>query len=170
MSASVLAGPSRSFTVQCQLGRPTSAEQSISEFSCLPPRQNADGLFLCSFFSRIRENNEMERSTYFIQATPPEEPLLSNMFRPDTLSQQASPKARDIIVRRERQTFRKLPKSGAVLFAVKTALTPLRDLEQEERLNMAREIRSWPDDIAAYKGRDFWGACVLDFIECGIED
>jgi hypothetical protein len=75
-----------------------------------------------------------------------------------------------MFVRRERQTFRKLPKSGAILFAVKTALTPLQDLDQEERLNLAREIRSWPENIAAYKGRDFWGECVLDFIECGIED
>jgi hypothetical protein len=112
----------------------------------------------------------LERSTYFIQASPPEDPLVSKLFRPDTLSELARPKARDIIVRRERQTFRRLPKSGVVLFAVKTALTPLMDLNQEQRLNLAREIRSWPDNIAAYKGRDFWGRCVLDFIECGIED
>jgi hypothetical protein len=123
-----------------------------------------------SFFSRIREDNALERSAYFIQAAPQEDSLLSKMFRPEVLSEQAPPRVRDILIRRERQTFRKLPQSGAVLFAVKTAITPLQDLDQDERLNLAREIRSWPEGIAAYKGREFWGPCVLDFIECGIEN
>jgi hypothetical protein len=40
--------------------------------------------------------------------------------------------ASDVKLRRERQTFMRLPISGAVLFTVHTYLTPLIELEKEE--------------------------------------
>lgn len=171
MLASEWDGRYRKFIVPCRLGRLTLGQRSTSK------RHNPNFTIQCaanardhSFFSRVREDNALERSAYFIQAAPQEDSLLSKMFRPEALSEEAPPRVRDILIRRERQTFRKLPQSGAVLFAVKTAITPLQGLGQDERLNLAREIRSWPDGIAAYKGREFWGPCVLDFIECGIEN
>ena len=65
-----------------------------------------------------------------------------------------------IIIRSERQTFRRLPKTGAVLFAVKTSLRRITDLRMEELVLFSEKVASWPEDIARYKGRHCWGDCV----------
>lgn len=88
----------------------------------------------------------MERSNYFVQITTTEEPLVSILFKPDGLSQKVEPDAAHIVIRRERQIFRRLPRSGGTLFSVKTSLTYLRDLEKELG-NLAKEIKSWPEDV-----------------------
>lgn len=71
----------------------------------------------------------------------------------------------NIIIRHERQTFRRLPKSGAVIFIVKTSITPLVHFPKEELAGLAAEIRSWPEDIAEYKGRGLWQRPVLGYCE-----
>lgn len=106
----------------------------------------------------------MERSNYFVELKGPNEGLYTTLFRPDGLSEAIqNPRPCDIIIRRERQTFRKLPQSGALLFGVKTTLTPLDELPTEELHNLVREMGSWPEDVANYKGKDIWGQSVLDF-------
>lgn len=69
----------------------------------------------------------------------------------------------DILLRQERQTFRRLPKTGALLFSVKTTLDAFDELPLEQIQALATEIRSWPEDMAKYKGRDIWGQRVLDY-------
>ncbi|GAD94298.1 conserved hypothetical protein [Paecilomyces variotii No. 5] len=116
------------------------------------------------FLARLTPESPMERSNYFVELKGPNEGLYSTLFRPDGLSEASqNPRARDIIIRRERQTFRKLPQSGALLFGVKTTLTPLDELPTEELHNLVREMGSWPEEVANYKGKDVWGPSVLDF-------
>jgi Protein of unknown function (DUF3445) len=106
----------------------------------------------------------MERSNYFVQTTCPNEDLFSVLFSPNGLFVEnfhLSP--RDIIIRRERQTFRRLPRTDAIVFSVKTTLTALDELPPQELANLATEINHWPDDMAKYKGRDIWGTAVLEF-------
>lgn len=74
-------------------------------------------------------------------------------------------KAENIVIRREKQTFHKLLSTGAVLFTVKTTITPLRDLNEDDLLNFAKEVAGWPDALAKYKGRNVWGDCVLQYCE-----
>lgn len=111
----------------------------------------------------------MERHTFFVQITPDDRPLhqllyvqegkdffpgdLSNMF-PD-----------NIIIRRERQTFRRLARSNTIVFTVKTSVERLTDIPKSERSNLVAEIRAWPDEIATYKGRDLWQRVVIEFCE-----
>lgn len=107
----------------------------------------------------------MERSTCFIQTRPEDRNLAQTLFiqepkdffsggfgclNPDNM-----------LVRRERQTFRRLEKSSAIVFTVKTSITKMSNLSAEERKGLAREIRAWPEDIAKYKGFDLWGTPVL---------
>lgn len=106
----------------------------------------------------------MERSNYFLEIRQPGEDLSSTLFRPDGLmEQELSPWPEDILIRRERQTFRRLRRTGALLFSVKTTLTTLSELPLQEVQNLATEIRNWPEDMAAYKGRNIWGKKVLDY-------
>jgi hypothetical protein len=114
----------------------------------------------------------MERSAWFIQLLPKGASLISTKtlfiqrpadFYPGKSLGQL--RAENVVVRRERQTFRRLEKSEAVLFSVKTNLEKLVDMDEEDLVGLAMEIRSWPDEVACYRGRDVWGKCVLGFCD-----
>lgn len=108
----------------------------------------------------------MERSNYFVEVKRPDENLFEILYRPTTLSEaNNNPAPEDIVIRRERQTFIKLPRSGALVFGVKTVLTTLDELPMQELQNLAKEIRSWPDYVGEYKGTEIWGATALEFAE-----
>jgi len=88
----------------------------------------------------------MERTNLFIQSS-------QHLFTdaPETPSKQkATPE--DLRVRRERQTFTRLEKTGAVLFTVRTYMQSLEDLEDEEALALIHQVRGWEEEIRMYKG------------------
>lgn len=122
-------------------------------------------LMMLRFLTRLTPTNEMERSNFFIQVTEPSQTLSDILCQ---LEPMAGIKARcpgDIIFRLERQVFRRLPKSGAILFSVKTRLIRLTELSAPELRKFAVEARSWPEDIARYKGMPDWGQCALQFCD-----
>lgn len=108
----------------------------------------------------------MERHPLFIQAVP-ELFQLTNLASA-TKSQQnpgdsnaiskSSPRItpEDIHVRRERQTFTRLPVSGAVLFTVRSYITPITALDDDEVAALLEITGSWSDEMAAYKGKETW--------------
>ena len=105
----------------------------------------------------------MERSNYFIEVRPPSEDLLETLYRPDALVEtDMDPSPHDIIVRRERQTFRRLPQSDAIVFGVRTILSPLDELSIQELQNLVKEAKSWPDSVGEYKGKAVWGAKAVE--------
>ena len=55
-----------------------------------------------------------------------------------------------IMLRTERQTLRRLPKTGAILFTIRTYTTPVVTLAQEPGVpsRLASAVRSWPDIVA----------------------
>ncbi|KAL4871309.1 hypothetical protein BDV12DRAFT_164582 [Aspergillus spectabilis] len=123
---------------------------------------NSVSKFLC----RLTPNSPMERSNYFVEVKRPDEDLFETLYRPTTLSEDnPDPSPKDIVVRRERQTFRRLPHTGAIVFGVKTFLTTLEELPMQELENLAREVKSWPEHVGEYKGREIWGAKALEFCE-----
>jgi hypothetical protein len=73
-----------------------------------------------------------------------------------------------IIIRTERQTFKRLPKSGAIVFAVKTNLRRLTTLHVGELEGFVKDVRSWPEAMARYKGRHCWGDVALRYCEQAI--
>lgn len=108
----------------------------------------------------------MERSNYFVEVKQPNESLFEILYRPTSLSEaNPNPTPQDIVIRRERQTFRRLPRTGALVFGVKTVLTSLDELPMQELQNLAKEIKSWPDYVGEYKGAEIWGAKALEFCE-----
>ncbi|KAF9535072.1 hypothetical protein CPB83DRAFT_843426 [Crepidotus variabilis] len=72
-------------------------------------------------------------------------------------------------LRCERQTLRRLPVSGAVLFTIRVYINPMVELVQEKGVpgRMASALRSWPMDVAAYKGknRGGWWEPLLRFLD-----
>ncbi|KIP09817.1 hypothetical protein PHLGIDRAFT_115974 [Phlebiopsis gigantea 11061_1 CR5-6] len=69
-------------------------------------------------------------------------------------------------LRVERQTLRRLPRTGAVVFTIRVYLTPLAQLVQEPGVpgRLASAIRSWPEDVARYKARPVF-ASVLGYLD-----
>lgn len=65
----------------------------------------------------------------------------------------------DLWLRSERQTLRKLPGSGAVLFTIKVQLAPAREIERRPDLaaRLLEAMRSWsPELIESRGGRHGW--------------
>lgn len=76
-----------------------------------------------------------------------------------------------LFTRVERQTVRRLPQTGGVLFTIRVWLTPFSDLaEDPERLAaFARAWRSATPDFAAYKGFHLYADLVEGFLRAGGE-
>ena len=55
-----------------------------------------------------------------------------------------------IMLRTERHTLRRLPKTGAIMFTIRTYTTPVVKLAQEPGVpsRLASAVRSWPDVVA----------------------
>ncbi|KAJ5099896.1 hypothetical protein N7532_006897 [Penicillium argentinense] len=117
------------------------------------------------FLSRLTSNSPMERSNYFVEVKRPDEDLFEILYRPGALCEKelSNPSPEQIIIRRERQTFRRLPRTGALVFGVKTYLTTLDQLPMQELENLVKEMKSWPEHVAEYKGMNVWSAKVLEF-------
>jgi hypothetical protein len=101
----------------------------------------------------------MERTNLFIQTT-------AELFQdaPESASEQIL-HLDQIIVRRERQTFTRLEKSGAVLFTVRTYMQPLVELGIEEVRALKSQILGWEEEIRVYKGWGIWGEVVVGYCD-----
>lgn len=117
------------------------------------------------FLTKLTPTSQMERSSFFIQVTEPSQTLSDILCQLEPMAGIQARSPDDIIFRLERQVFRRLPKTGAVLFSVKTRLIRLTKLSAPELRNFAVEARSWPEDTARYKGMPDWGPCALQFCD-----
>jgi hypothetical protein len=92
----------------------------------------------------------MERYNLFIQASP-------NLFMDSPEEPRSSTTPECLYVRRERQTFRRLAKSQAVLFTVRTYMQPLVSLNADEELALRQQVGGWEGASRTYKGSEVWG-------------
>lgn len=68
-------------------------------------------------------------------------------------------------MRCERQLLTRLPKTRAVIFLVRTYLTPVKDIKSEgHAAEMDRAIESLPEDLSFYKRRNVWGKAVCEYL------
>lgn len=77
------------------------------------------------------------------------------------------PKPEEIYSRTERQSLRRMPRTGAILFTIRTYLEPVTELAKEPGVpgRMASAIRSWPEDVALYKGRARYQDVLLEYLD-----
>jgi len=131
----------------------------------VPGWQEKIGRSVNKFMCRLTPAAPMERSNYFLETKTPAETMQRTLFCPVGLTEELESirSPQDLVIRKERQTFRRLPRSGALAFGVKTSLTSLEELSFQELQNLVTEMKSWPDDMAAYKGRHVWGNTVMEY-------
>ncbi|KAG0699843.1 hypothetical protein DFH29DRAFT_27462 [Suillus ampliporus] len=76
-------------------------------------------------------------------------------------------------LRSERQTLRRLPRTGAIIFGIRTYLFKIEELARERGVanRLASAVRSWPDDVGVYKGRKMYRDVLLNYLdECAARD
>lgn len=75
--------------------------------------------------------------------------------------------AEDLVMRTERQTLRKLPVSGAVIFTIHTHMVPVSLMVGEPGVpgRLAHAIRHWPDKVSWYKGASLYRDSVLPYLD-----
>ncbi|CAG8958716.1 hypothetical protein HYFRA_00011559 [Hymenoscyphus fraxineus] len=102
------------------------------------------------YFDHLNTRTSMERTNLFIQTTP-------HLFvdAPEIPNPQTVPE--DLWIRRERQTFRRLERSGAVLFTVRTYMQRLVEVRGEEELALRQQIAGLDEVVREYKGGKVWG-------------
>ncbi|KAF8897139.1 hypothetical protein BD779DRAFT_1489091 [Infundibulicybe gibba] len=143
------------------------------------------------FFRRMSVDKPVVRNNYFVQLVDPkakkdnmdpEELAWShttngpedvfehgNSAHPPVLPQ-ATPET--LRLRTERQTLRRLPGSGVIVFTIRTYVIPAVELGREIGVpgRLASALRSWPEDIARYKGaRLYWDVLVEYMEKCSKE-
>lgn len=69
--------------------------------------------------------------------------------------------------RSERQSLRRLPRSGGVIFTIRTYFEPITKIAQEPGVpgRLASAVRSWGDDVSKYKGRERYGEVLLEYLD-----
>jgi alpha-1,2-mannosyltransferase len=105
------------------------------------------------------------RYNYFIQ-TDGELAWSSSIGPEDTFGMEAYTNKSNISIeemyfRSERQTLRRLPRTGAILFTIRPYFLPIVEIAQEQGISgqLASAIRSWSDDVAQHRGKIFMKMC-----------
>ncbi len=125
-----------------KLGRPMAAVHE-------PVAHYADELAarVDRFLDRLRPDRPVWRRNWSIHDDPA-------YFLPDPTPPRPADPPAGLWLRSERQTLRRLPRSQAVLFTIRTQQVPLADLAAHPAAAhaMAAAIRSWSPALRAYKG------------------
>ena len=69
--------------------------------------------------------------------------------------------------RSERQSLRRLPRTGGIVFTIRTYFHPVVDIAEEPGVpgRLASAVRSWGDDVAMYKGRERYQDVLLEYLD-----
>lgn len=76
-------------------------------------------------------------------------------------------KVEEIHFRSERQTLRRLPRSKAIVFTVRTYFEPVTTIAQEPHIpgRLAEAIRAWDETVSYYKGKSHWEQILLPYLD-----
>jgi hypothetical protein len=126
---------------------------------------------MMNFFRRVRPDGPVLRNNYFLQVDDELawSPSIGNEDS-EGIGWFTAEKNKAIEhhhFRSERQSLRRLPRSGGVVFTIRTYFHPVTEIAQEPYVpgRLASAVRSWGDDVANYKGRDRYGEVLLEYLD-----
>ncbi|CAF3462916.1 unnamed protein product [Fusarium graminearum] len=126
---------------------------------------------MCKFFKRLRPETVYNRNNYFVQVDD-DLAWSWSIGSEDSLSVSWSTAEKNRAIehhmfRSERQSLRRLPKTGAVAFTIRTYFHPVTDIVKEDYVpgRLASAVRSWDDKVANYKGRQKYGEVLLEYLD-----
>lgn len=121
------------------------------------------------FFKKVRVGQFFMRNNWSIQTHEKLCALTENHATPNEKVGQLDPETlnfRKVFLRCERQVVTRVPKTKAVVFTIRTYLTPLNELRLEDGVpqRLCSAIDELPTDMAAYKRRAAWGEAVKAYL------
>lgn len=126
---------------------------------------------MTKFFTRLTCDKPVVRNNYFIQTDS--ELGWSVSIGPEhsenvgwyTASPAVTPD--QLYFRSERQSLRRLPKTGAVVFTIRTYFCPITEICKEPHIprRLLDGIESWSDDVREYRGYDKFKDVLLPYLE-----
>ncbi|CAN9411110.1 unnamed protein product [Alternaria sp. RS040] len=129
---------------------------------------------MSNFFRRIQPQSPVLRNNYFIQVDDKlawSESIGSEDAKEDGgigwFTAEKNKAVDHHWFRSERQSLRRLPKSGGVVFTIRTYFHPITDIAQEPYVpgRLASAIRSWGEDVSRYKGKEMYGDVLLEYLD-----
>jgi len=126
---------------------------------------------MMNFFRRLKPEELVARNNYFLQVD--EDLAWSHSIGSedsDGISWSTAEKNRAIehhYFRSERQSLRRLPRSGGVVFTIRTYFHPVTEIADEDYVpgRLASAVRSWGDDVSRYKGKEKYQDVLLEYLD-----
>lgn len=126
---------------------------------------------MMNFFRRVQPEGPVLRNNYFIQV---DDDLAWSPSIGDEDSEGVgwftAEKNKAIqyhYFRSERQSLRRLPRSGGVVFTIRTYFHPIVEIAEEPCVpgRLASAIRSFTDPVALYKGKEKYEEVLLEYLD-----
>jgi hypothetical protein len=126
---------------------------------------------MMNFFRRLKPEELVARNNYFLQVD--DDLAWSHSIGSEDnphISWNTAEKNRAIehhFFRSERQTLRRLPRSGGVVFTIRTYFHPVTEVCEEDYVpgRLASAVRSWGEDVSRYKGKEKYEGVLLEFLD-----
>lgn len=126
---------------------------------------------MMNFFRRITPEKAFLRNNYFMQVDDglawshsigSEDDDMTGWF-----SAEKDRAIEQHYFRSERQSLRRLPRSGGVVFTIRTYLCPVVEIAVEVGVpgRLASAVRSWGEDVSKYKGKEKYGKVLLEYLD-----
>ncbi|GAB7344428.1 hypothetical protein MBLNU457_2275t1 [Dothideomycetes sp. NU457] len=126
---------------------------------------------MLNFFRRIKPEAPVLRNNYFIQVDDNLD-WSSSIGSEDSegigwFTAEKNKAIEHHYFRAERQSLRRLPRSGGVVFTIRTYFHPITEISKEPYVpgRLASGIRSWGDDVSKYKGKEMYGDVLLEYLD-----
>ncbi|UNI25001.1 Dextrin dextranase [Purpureocillium takamizusanense] len=126
---------------------------------------------MMKFFQRLRCDTFYARNNYFIQVDDELAWSPSIGDEDEAVVSWGTAKKNKAIehhfFRSERQTLRRLPRTGAIVFTIRTYFAPITEIAEEDCVpgRLASAVRSWDEWVGEYKGRDKYGEILLEYLD-----
>ena len=126
---------------------------------------------MMNFFRRVKPEELVARHNYFLQVD--DDLAWSHSIGDEDAAEVSwSTAAKNKAVehhffRSERQTLRRLPRSGGVVFTIRTYFHPITEISGEDYVpgRLASGVRSWGEDVSRYKGKERYGEVLLEYLD-----
>lgn len=126
---------------------------------------------MMNFFRRVKPEDPVLRNNYFLQVDDDLAWSYSiGSEDSDGIAWSTAEKNKAIEhhhFRSERQSLRRLPRSGGVVFTIRTYFHPVTDICHEPYVpgRLASAVRSWTDDVSRYKGKERYEEVLLEYLD-----
>lgn len=126
---------------------------------------------MAKFFTRLTPDKPVVRNNYFIQTD--DELAWSSSIGDEAeenvgwYTADPAKSAEKLYFRSERQSLRRLPKSGGIVFTIRTYFCPISELCQEPHVprRLLNAVESWSEDVKEYRGYYKFKDALLPYLE-----